>query len=119
MNDDYGDLRRNRARVIVGKTKVKSDDTLVFVWFSVKAGRVFINRRMKGVWKLRNTADWIPIGRVKFDGTRSQSFSFEAIDRTKHYGTGNTFLQNGANTVMSIVNVYEFITNLGRQVRRA
>ncbi|MCI0390642.1 MAG: hypothetical protein MOB07_17995 [Acidobacteria bacterium] len=113
-NDDYGDLTRNRARVIVSKGKFKNDDKLVFVWFSVKAGRVFVNRRTKGVWKLKNTADWTPIDEFKFNDAHSQSFSFEAIDRTKHYGTGKNFLQASANTVMSIVNVYEFITNLGR-----
>lgn len=113
-NDDYGDLTRNRARVIVSKTKFKSDDTLVFVWFSVKEGRVFVNRRTKGVWKLKNTADWTPIDEFKFNSANSQLFSFEAIDRAKHYGAGNKFLQDKANTVMSIVNVYEFITNLGR-----
>ena len=113
-NDGYDELARNRARVIVSKSKFKKDDTLVFVWFSFAAGRVFVNRRKNGVWKLRNTADWTPINEFKFDATHSQTFSFEAIDRTRHYGTGRTFLQNDPNTVMSIVHVYEFILNLGR-----
>jgi hypothetical protein len=57
------------------------------------------------------------VDQFSFDSSNSQSFSFEAIVASKHYGSGTTFLQNDANNVMSIVDVYQFLAGLGRHLR--
>ena len=112
-SDDYAVLARNRARVVVAQPQFENDDHLVFVWFSVADGRVFVNRRRAGAWKLRDKRDWTAIDEFEFASTSSQPFAFEAVTDAKHYKGDTKFRQADANSVMSIVDIYRFLANLG------
>jgi hypothetical protein len=99
--------------VIATKPEFANDDSLVFVWFSVADGKVYINRRRGGAWKLKKTNDWTAIDEFRFSASTKLSITFEAIDKGRHYAGANEFRQDEPNTVMSITDIYLFLCNLG------
>lgn len=112
--DNYAALAKNRALVIATNPSFSKDDSLVFVWFSVADGKVYVNRRRGDTWKLSRTSDWAPISEFQFTDNTKLSFNFEAIDKSRHYAEANEFRQDVPNTVMSITDVYRFLCDLGR-----
>ena len=124
-SDDYAQLARNRARVVAAKPQFVNDDNLVFLWMSVGGGKVFMNRRKPGGWKLTREADWTHVTELELTAPSTDSsgnptttstslrWNFEPISPRRHYD-GSKFRQADANTVMGITDVYALLEGLGQ-----
>lgn len=120
--DSFGAFCRNRARVIVKIKNYANSDNLVFIWFNVANGKVYVNHRKNNVWSLKHVTDWKEIKKIVFNANPATSieFDFEAIDWKRHYykkieegGWDWRFNPKVTNKVIGITDIYNFLANLG------
>jgi len=118
QGDNYGPLCRNRALLV--KLQHRTNNNLVFIWFNVADGRVYVNKRQNDIWKLRAVNDWQAIDEINFNGVASTKFDFEKIITRKHYTRkregGWIFRQDGTtknNRLIGIMDIYDFLSKLG------
>lgn len=119
--DSYGRLCRNRALLI--KLHHKTNDNLVFIWFNIANGMVYVNQRKSDIWKLMNYRDWQAVDKIIFNGnpTTSKEFDYEAINWGRHYykktfsdgSWGWRFDPTVSNKVIGITDIYAFLSELG------